>query len=101
VRRAVPWLVALLGAALVVAGVVVFAAANRGLVDFGWTAYAPLEQTQQAYQRAITFTDSATVLWTGQHLLGAGLLVLGLLVLIGVCCWLLGRRAGRREALRT
>jgi hypothetical protein len=38
------------------------------------------------------------VLWTGQHLLGAGLLVLGLLVLAGVGGWLLGRRTGRRSA---
>jgi heme/copper-type cytochrome/quinol oxidase subunit 1 len=99
VRRAVPWLVALLGAALVVAGVVVFASANRGPVDFGWTAYAPLEQTRDAYQSVVSFTDGATVLWTGQHVLGAGLLVLGLLVLVGAGCWLLGRRAGRRGAL--
>jgi heme/copper-type cytochrome/quinol oxidase subunit 1 len=95
VRRAVPWLVAGLGAALVVAGVLVFAAANRGPMDFGWTSYAPLQETQTAYLSAVTFADG-TVVWTGQHLLGAGLLVLGLLLLTGVGGWLLGRRTGRR-----
>jgi heme/copper-type cytochrome/quinol oxidase subunit 1 len=97
VRRAVPWLVAGLGAALVVAGVGVFAAANRGPMDFGWTSYTPLQETQTAYLSAVTFADG-TVVWTAQHLLGAGLLVLGLLVLTGALAWLLGRRAGRRGA---
>jgi heme/copper-type cytochrome/quinol oxidase subunit 1 len=100
VRRAVPWLVALFGTGLVVAGVVVFAAANRGPLDFGWSSYAPLAQNEVAYQGAITFADGAAVLWTGQHLWGAGLVVLGLLVLVGVGGWLLGRRAGRRERVR-
>ena len=94
-RRAVPWLVAGLGAVLVAAGAAVFAAANRGGADFGWSSYAPLEQAPSAYRSAITFSDGS-VLWTGRHLLGAGLLVLGLLVLAGVGGWLLGRRGGRR-----
>jgi hypothetical protein len=64
---------------------------------FGWTSYAPLQETQSAYLSAVTFADG-TVVWTGQHLLGAGLLVLGLLLLTGVGGWLLGRRAGRRAA---
>ena len=94
-RRAAPWLVGGLGAALVLAGVLVFAAANRGPVDFGWASYAPLQETQTAYLSAVTFSEG-TVVWTGQHLLGAALLVLGLLLLTGVGGWLLGRRAGRR-----
>jgi heme/copper-type cytochrome/quinol oxidase subunit 1 len=101
-RRALPWLVAGLGAVLVAAGVVVFTAANRGAADFGWSSYAPLEPTDDAYRSAITYTFSGgtTVLWTGQHLLGAGLVVLGLLVLNGVGGWLLGRRVGRRAIPR-
>lgn len=94
-RRAVPWLVAGVGAVLAVAGALVFAAANRGPADFGWSAYAPLRETRADYSNAVTFSDGA-VLWTRQHLLGAGLLVLGLLVLTGAVAWLLGRRAGRR-----
>ena len=56
-RRAVPWLVAGLGAALVVAGVLVFAAANRGPVDFGWASYSTLQEPQSAYLSAVTFAD--------------------------------------------
>jgi heme/copper-type cytochrome/quinol oxidase subunit 1 len=99
VRRAIPWLVAGIGAALAVAGVLVFAVANRGPADFGWSSYAPLQETQSAYVSAVTFSEGS-VLWTGQHLLGAGLLVVGLLVLTGALAWLLGRRAGRRETPR-
>jgi heme/copper-type cytochrome/quinol oxidase subunit 1 len=99
VRRAVPWLVAGFGGVLVVAGALVFAAANRGPANFGWSSYSPLQETQTAYLSAVTFSDG-TVLWTGRHLLGAGLAVLGLLVLTGTAAWLLGRRAGRRETPR-
>jgi len=95
VRRAAPWLVAGLGAALVVAGGLVFAAGDHGPLDFGWTSYTPLQETQSAYLSAVTFADG-TVVWTGQRVLGAALLALGLLLLTGVGGWLLGRRAGRR-----
>jgi heme/copper-type cytochrome/quinol oxidase subunit 1 len=99
VRRVLPGAVTVLGAALLTAGVVVFAVANRSgaPTDFGWTAYAPLEP-QVAYQSELTlsFGDRWTVLWTGTHLLGAVLAVVGLLVLAGVAGWLLGRRSGRR-----
>jgi hypothetical protein len=99
-RRALPWLLTGLGAVLVAAGAVVFTAANRGAADFGWSSYAPLEQTGRTARSAIiyTFSDGTTVLWTGQHLLGAGLVVLGLLVLAGVGGWVLGRRGGRPAA---
>jgi hypothetical protein len=94
-RRTLPWLVAGLGAVLVAAGGAVFAEANRDAADFGWSAYVPLDQTPSAYRSAITFSNG-TVLWTGQHLLGAVLVVLGLLVLTGVGGWLLGRPAAPR-----
>ena len=98
-RRLLPGLVALTGYVLVLVGVVVFNLANvvdRPSADFGWSAYAPLEETQRAYQSALTysFVDGGTVLWTGGHLVGAGLAVLGALVLAGVGGWLLGRRSG-------
>jgi heme/copper-type cytochrome/quinol oxidase subunit 1 len=98
-RRTLSWIVAALGVALAVAGIALFVAANRGPADFGWWAYAPLQPTQDTVTH--TFANNATVLWTGQHLLGAGLLVLGLLLLTGVAGWLLGWRAGRRTAPST
>ena len=98
-KRAFPWLVTGLGAVLAIAGVLVFAAANRGPADFGWTSYTPLQETPTTYLSAVTFSDGS-VLWTRGHLLGASLLVVGLLVLTAAPAWLLGRRAGRREPRR-
>lgn len=98
-RRAVPWIVGSLGAALAIAGAVVFALANRSPQDVGWSTYAPLGEDVGAYQSSLTLTfdDGSAVLWTGGHLLGAGLVGLGLLVLVGAGGWLLGRRAARRS----
>ena len=98
-KRLLPGLVAGVGALLVVAGVVVFVIANRsgGPADFGWTAYAPLSETRDLASRVtLSFADRWTVLWTGGHLLGAALVVLGLLTLAGIGGWLLGRRSGAR-----
>jgi hypothetical protein len=89
-------LVAGLGLVSVVAGVLVFAWANRSPADFGWTAYAPLEPVPGGPYRSdltLTFHDGWTVLWTAGHLVGAVLVVLGLLVLAAVGGWLLGRRS--------
>ena len=98
-RRALPWLVGALGGALVLAGVVVFALANSAGV--GWTAYtasyAPLERAGDAGAVGLTFSEGA-VLWVPQHALGAGLVVLGLLVLVGLAGWVFGRRSRRPEA---
>ncbi|NYJ07888.1 hypothetical protein [Petropleomorpha daqingensis] len=95
-RRALPWLLAGAGVALLVAGVAVFWLAN--LRPTGWTAYTA-DVPLRAYQSSLTLSfEGGTVLWTGQHLLGAGLAVLGLLLLAGTGGWLLGRRAGRRLA---
>ena len=98
-RRALPWVVAAVALVLVVAGVVVFVVANRTPVgDFGWSAYAPLEPRTAAYDSTLvlSFDDRWTVLWTARHLLGAGLVVAGLLVLAALGGWLLGRRTGAR-----
>jgi hypothetical protein len=88
-RRLVPGVIALAGYVLVLVGVVVFNLAgvvDQPPYDFGWSAYAPLEETRSAYQSALTYAsvDGGTVLWTGGHLIGAGLAVLGGLVLAGV-----------------
>ncbi|MGY1842825.1 hypothetical protein [Modestobacter sp. SYSU DS0875] len=99
-RRAVPWLVLALGAGLAIAGVTVFWLANAH--PRTWTAYsgsyAPyLPETTEAYESELTLTFDAgpTVLWTQQHVTGAGLLVTGLFVLAGLGGWVLGRRSGR------
>lgn len=99
-RRRLPAVLAALGAALVVAGVIVFAVANRAgtPLEVGWSAYTPLP-AEVAYRSDATVVlgDRWSVLWTGAHLLGAGLVVLGLLVLTAVGGWVLGRRAGSRR----
>jgi hypothetical protein len=87
------WAVGGVGVLLLVAGVGVFAMANApGAGDVGWAAYAPLEPDAYSSRLTLTFGDGA-VLWTGQHAVGAGLAVLGLLVLVGLGGWLLGRRS--------
>ncbi len=100
-RRRVPALLAVLGLGLVVAGVVVFAVANasRAPADAGWTASTP-PADQQAYRSSLvlSFDDGGwSVLWTGGHLLGAVLGVVGLLVLTALGGWWLGRRSAPRS----
>jgi heme/copper-type cytochrome/quinol oxidase subunit 1 len=73
----------------IVVGVAVFATGNSE--GFGWTSYAPLDPASEAGDWTITFSDGA-VLWTWSHAIGAGLVVLGLLVLAGLVGWFLGRR---------
>ncbi|MGY1804047.1 hypothetical protein ACI78T_12300 [Blastococcus sp. SYSU D00922] len=95
-RRALPALLGALGALLVAAGVAVFWRANTvGWVEYGGS-YAPLEPGS-AYESELTlsFDRPWTVLWTGGHLAGALLLVVGLLVLAATGGWLLGRRSRR------
>lgn len=102
-RRALPWITGLVGAALVLAGAIVFALANRaGVADLGWTAYAPLQpEVTPAWSSDLVLSfDGWTVLWTGGHLLGVLLAGLGLLLLTGLGGWLLGRRSGRRATPR-
>jgi hypothetical protein len=98
VRRILPAVVAGLGVVLVLTGIAVFAAANTGPADFGWSSYAPLEPQMTDPFATSTFVPATdwAVLWTTEHLLGAGLVVLGALLLAAVGGWLLGRRAGRR-----
>ncbi|TFV90838.1 hypothetical protein E4P40_06805 [Blastococcus sp. CT_GayMR20] len=92
-----PLLVGALGWVLVAAGSTVFWVADQP-GDAGWTAYSgsyqPLPAGDEAYRSELVLGLDGAVLWTGTHLLGAGLLVLGLLVLAGLAGWLFGRRAG-------
>ncbi len=94
--RRLPWLVGGLGALLLAGGIAAFALANQA--GFGWTAYtagyAPLQPGEEPVELDVTFAEGS-VLWSGQHALGAGLAVLGLLVLVGLGGWLLGRRSAR------
>jgi hypothetical protein len=102
VRRVLPGIVAALGVVLIFTGIAVFAAANRTPADFGWSGYAPLEpQAPDPFAtRTFVSANDWAVLWTTQHLVGAGLVVVGALLLAAVGGWLLGRRAGRRTAPR-
>lgn len=96
-RRAGPLVVAGAGTALVLVGVVVFTFANSG--PFGGTrhtgSYAPLEPGADAYESELSLTFDGSVLWTWGQAAGAGLVVLGLLVLAALAGWWLGRRGGR------
>lgn len=80
--RIVVWV--LLGTAvllvLVGAAVMLFSPAT-----FGWTAYAPLSST--------AFSFSGMYPLTPQRAAGAGLAVLGLLLVVGLLGWVLGRRS--------
>ena len=101
-RRA-PVLVGALGWVLMAAGITAFWLANRP-GEAGWTAYTgsyePLQPGgSSAYESVLLLSDGWTVLWTGTTLLGAALLVLGLVVLAGLAGWLIGRRAGRPSDL--
>ncbi|RBY85699.1 hypothetical protein [Blastococcus sp. TF02A-30] len=95
-RRTVPWLVALVGAALLVAGVVVFAVAGHPPErTFFSGSYEPLAELDSAYRSSLTLGFDSAVLWSRGQLVGAGLAMVGLLVLTGLAGWLLGRRTRR------
>jgi hypothetical protein len=92
---------AAVGVVLVVAGVIVFAGASRSSPEFGWTSYAPLEPgVQRGFRGHLGSVpaDGWTVLWTGGHLTGALLVVLGLLLLAAVGGWLLGSTSARQAS---
>jgi hypothetical protein len=100
VRRALPWAVAVLGAALAVAGVAAFRWTNtRPPTVTHDGSYAPLLPVDSASGSTLTVTsDGGSVLWETGHLVGVGLLVAGALVLAAVGGWALGRRSARRGA---
>jgi heme/copper-type cytochrome/quinol oxidase subunit 1 len=97
-RRALPWSTAALAVALLVAGVVLFATTDPARpADFGWYAYQPLPaESSGPYSSTLTLTfDDGSVLWSDGQLLGAGLVVAGLLLLAVLAGWAVGRRAPR------
>jgi hypothetical protein len=85
------------GTALAVAGVVVLWWADTARwVTYGGS-YTPLVPGgSSAYESRLVLGLDGAVLWTWRQAVGAGLVVLGLLVLAAVGGWVLGRRAGRR-----
>lgn len=98
-KRWIPVAVGGVGAALAIAGVAIFWRTNvAASMLHGSASYAPLE-AEGSGSRAGWFAYSGgriVVGWTAGHLIGAGLLLLGLLALSGVGGWWLGRRSARR-----
>lgn len=81
------WVSLVLGAAalvLLVGGVVVFLS-GRDPASFGWYAYSPLTDSG-----SFPGLDGA-VMWSRRQLVGAGLVVLGLVLTAGTAGYLLGR----------
>jgi hypothetical protein len=92
VRRAAPWLLAVLGVLLLVAGAVLFAGAGADGVEevvYGGS-YEPLPA--DAYWSTLTLTYDDAVVWTPAHLTGLALAAAGCLLLAAVGGWVLGRR---------
>jgi len=99
--RALPWLVAGIGGALVVVGPALLLASGAEPVTAPLGGYAPLEtEGLGAYRSTLTLTyvDPGTVRTTVGQLVGGGVLVLGLLVLTAVACWAVGVRSAVRRA---
>jgi hypothetical protein len=100
-RRAAPLLMAGAALGLVVVGVAVFAVADRRPVE-PFAAYSgsyePLPETFPADSSLVVTAAEDAVLWTGGHVLGAGLVVMALLVMAAIGGWSLGRR---RQSSRT
>jgi len=82
------WLVAGLGAVLVVAGAVGLVVAPAAQTDFGWFAYTPLGGPPR-------YAPSSLLLVSGGQVAAAAAVVAGLLVL---AAWA-GYAAGRRRQL--
>jgi hypothetical protein len=95
--RRLPVLLAALGWALVAVGITVFWWANQPgePMDFAWSAYTPLPPRESV---PVFLAGGGTVLWTPRHLLGAGLVVVGLLLLAALAGWWFGRRRGALPA---
>lgn len=94
-RRALPWTVAGLGLALLVGGVVLaWPAGGPRTVTYGGS-HEPLS-TGRAYSSTLELTlDGTLTWWTAADLAGAGLAVLGALLLAVAGGWALGRRSVR------
>lgn len=60
-------------------------------VSFGWTAYAPLSDE--------SFFFSGMYPLTTDRAAGAGLAVLGLILVVGILGWMLGRRSAVRDQI--
>lgn len=71
--------------ALLIAGLLVFFT-GRGTASFGWFAYAPL--SSDSFRGAF----GGVVIWSHREAVGAGLVVLGLIVGAASAGYLLGRR---------
>jgi hypothetical protein len=99
VSRGLLWAAAVLGLVLVAGGVVLFVLGNQP-ADFGWSAYRPNPWPPDAYESRLqlSFDDGPAVLWTRTSALGAGIALVGLLVLAVLAGWVAGLRSARNRA---
>ncbi len=95
-RRSLPWAVAALGLALVVVGVTVaWPTAGPGEVTYEAT-YEPLLPSGSAHRSSLELTVDGTVTWfNAGDLAGAGVALVGALLLAAAGGWALGVRAAR------
>lgn len=95
-RRGAPWVVGVVGAALVVVGLLVLVLAEEPPAEVFYTgSYEPLAELDRAYQSSLGLDLDGSVVWLRQELVGAGLAAAGALLLVGLAGWLLGRRSRR------
>ncbi len=95
-RRALPWVVAASGVLLVALGVAVaWPSGGPTTLTYGGS-HEPLLPAGSAYESTVELTlDDTLTWWTAGDLAGAGLAVLGALVLAAIGGWVLGRRSAR------
>ena len=93
-RRGLPWAAAGLGIALALSGLALVLTSDAEPVTVYTGSYSPLDaETLDEYRSVLELTYDGTVSWTVAQLVGAGLLVVGLLLLSAVGGWVAGRRS--------
>ena len=97
--RGLAWAASTLGLALVAAGVALYVLGNQP-AGVGWSAYGPHPWPPGAYESRLllSYDEGPAVLWTRTSALGAGIALVGLLVLAVLAGWVAGLRSARNSA---